>query len=101
MGCIQISFFFLLLSTVISSAGAQDQMGPEVRAKFALLIGNSNYAQQNASGQTSQASPATTPVPLPDLRNPCNDVLQIAASLQRLGWSEEDIDVSCDLSKEA
>lgn len=71
---------------------AEDGIGARAdeRGHLALLIGNAKYS---SDPQVERE--------LPDLKNPCNDVMLLSGRLQLMGWKEEEITFRCDLEKAA
>ncbi len=64
---------------------------PVTAGRIALLIGNVTYRQDVAAGRE----------PFKKLVNPCNDVQQIAAALERDGWNADtEIIQVCDATSE-
>jgi hypothetical protein len=79
--------FCIFVFSILGLVGNVQAQGNNPR--FALLIGNDHYSESEV--ETSDR--------LHNLRNACNDVMEIAAKLQRIGWHEEDIDLRCDLTR--
>jgi hypothetical protein len=87
-----LAIFFL---SIFSSECRAQESGPApIQPKFALLIGNGDY--DGVPGFTPRR--ATHLGKLSDLRNPCNDVTLIQRNLIRLGWSERNIIIKCDVT---
>jgi uncharacterized caspase-like protein len=85
----------LLLSWVALPSAAQDSITPEQHPKMALLIGNADY-DENGTFTPANETPEDR---LPDLRNPCNDVMLIESKLIRLGWDEHNVITLCNAKK--
>ncbi|WP_158808540.1 fasciclin domain-containing protein [Beijerinckia sp. L45] len=79
----------LLMLVVVAHLIAAGDVRAEDAPRFALLIGNSSYGADGA--------PANGTTALPDLHNPCNDVMQVGAALvMKSHWKDEDVKVVCD-----
>lgn len=88
-----ISLTAMLLANIATSAAAQERALREARAghRIAVLIGNANY---------NQTMPASNLKPLKVLRNPCDDVIRIAGTLEAGGWNPDtEIIQVCDASR--